>query len=160
MRQSPILSSLELSILGHIREQPQSGYSLRKTLAASPGAVYPALRRLAEGGLIEGKEEATGQRMRETFHVTAAGRRALRESLQRPALEEVRRDPQAVAERLRFLDDSAAAAFVEEYGRLSGIVAAELRDQTGLAAEHDAALYAARARWAATAAKRLTRRGA
>ena len=160
MRHSPILSDLELNILGRIRELPQSGYALRKTLDASPGAIYPALRRLAEGGLIEGKAEATGRRVKETFHVTAAGRRALRESLDRPTLEEVRRDPQAVAERLRFLDGGAAATFVEEYGRLSGVVAAELKDQSGLASDHDAALYAARARWAAAAAKRLRTRRA
>lgn len=160
MRHSPVLSSLELNILGRVREEGRSGYALRKVLDASPGAIYPALRRLAAEGLIEGKAEATGGRARETFRITAAGRRALREALERPAMEEVRRDPQAVAERLRFLEGPGAAAFVEEYGRLSAACAAGLKGEAGLAAEHDQALYLARARWAAAAAKRLrSRRG-
>ena len=76
---------------------------------------------------------------------------AIREAL----FEEMRRDPQAVAGRLRFLDGPAAAEFLEEYARLSLQCAAELKGASGLAAEHDAARYAARAKWAASAVKRL-----
>lgn len=153
MRQAPVLSDLEVALLGRIREEPQSGYAIRKTLDASPGAIYPALRRLAAAGLIEGKAE--GARKREVFHATAAGRRALRDALSRPALEEMRRDPQAVAARLRFLDGEAAIGFLEDYARLSTDCATELKGTSGLAAEHDAALYTSRARWAAATIKRL-----
>ncbi|HUP49047.1 MAG TPA: PadR family transcriptional regulator [Thermoanaerobaculia bacterium] len=156
MRHAPLLSDLEIQLLGLIREEARSGYALRKVLEASPGAVYPALRRLAAGGLIEGRVEGAGGRRKETFRVTGAGRRALREGLANPSLEELRRDPQGVAARLRFLEGAAAAAFLAEYARLSAHCASELKGQPGLAAQHDAALYSARSRWAAAAAKRLT----
>lgn len=157
MRQTPILSDLELAILGRIRDEPQSGYALRKTLAASPGAVYPAIRRLAAAGLISGREEATGGRRRETFQITPAGRRALRESLDGPALDEVRRDPDAVASRLRFIDGPAAGGFLEEFARLCAACAAERKQDRSLESEYLVAVYTARSRWAASAAKRLRR---
>ncbi|HUP46764.1 MAG TPA: PadR family transcriptional regulator [Thermoanaerobaculia bacterium] len=157
MRHTPVLSNLELHLLGRIREEPRSGYAIRKTLDASPGAIYPALRRLAAAGLIEGKKEGTGARPREVFHATAAGRRALREALSRPTPDEMRHDPQGVAARLRFLEGAAAVAFLEEYGRLSGECASALKGRSSLVNDHDAALYAARARWAAAAVKRLRR---
>jgi hypothetical protein len=72
-------------------------------------------------------------------------------------LEEMRRDPQAVAGRLRFLEGASAAGFLEEYARLASRCAAELEGETGLSAEHDAALYSARAKWAMTTARRLRR---
>jgi DNA-binding PadR family transcriptional regulator len=153
MRQTPVLSTLELALLGRIREEPQTGYAIRKTLPASPGAVYPALKRLAAAGLIEGTRE--GARNAEVFEVTASGKRALRDALARPSLEEMRRDPQSVAARLRFVDGELRLTFLEDYARLSGECAADLRRQPGLVADHDAALYAARARWAAAAIKRL-----
>ena len=155
MRQTPILSDLELRLLGLIRDQPQSGYALRKALGGSPGAIYPALRRLAGARLIEGRAEATGGRQKETFVITAAGRRALREGLERPALEEVRRDPEAVASRLRFLTGAAAAAFLGEFARLSSICAAERKEEEGLAAEYKTAMYNARARWASATGRKI-----
>lgn len=153
MRHTPILSDLELHLLGCIRQGPQTGYAIRKTIDASPGAIYPALKRLAAAGLIEGKTE--GARKKEVFHATAAGRRALREALSRPTLEELRRDPQSVAGRLRYLEGPAAATFLDDYARLSAECAAELKGRTDLMAGHDAAVYAARAKWAAAAAKKI-----
>ena len=158
MRQTAVLSDLELRILGLIREAARSGYDLRKALGASPGAIYPAVKRLAAAGLIEGRAEGTGARKKETFHATAAGRRALKSGLDLPTADEMRRDPQAVGGRLRFLDGAAAVAFLEEYGRLASQRAAELARESGLAAEHDAAIYAARATWAAAVVKRLSPR--
>ena len=143
MRHAAVLSDLELSILGLIHAESRSGYDLRKELQASPGAIYPAVKRLAAAGLIAGKP-MTGARKKESFHLTAAGRRTLKEGLGRPVIEEVRRDPQAVAARLRFLEGAAAREFLEEYARLAAICAEELERQAGLAARHDAALYAAR----------------
>lgn len=159
MRQTPILSNLELRLLGLIRDVPRNGYALRKELDGSPGAIYPALRRLASAGLIEGRTEATGGRQKETFAITATGRRALREGLDRPTIEEVRRDPEAVAARLQFLSGAAAAAFLDEFARLSTACAADRKGEEGLAAEYEAAMYAARARWAAATAKKIRGRG-
>ena len=156
MRQAAVLSELELRILGLIREAARSGYDLRKALGASPGSIYPAVKRLAAAGLIEGRAEGTGARKKETFHATASGRRALKDGLDLPTIEEMRRDPQAVGGRLRFLDGAAAVAFLEEYARLALQRAAELERESGLAADHDAAIYSARAKWAAAAIKKLS----
>ena len=89
------------------------------------------------------------------FFATAAGRRALKEGLEHPTLDEMRRDPQGVAGRLRFLDGAAARTFLEEYARLSLQCAEELKGHAGLAEQHDAALYAARAKWAAGAIRKF-----
>ena len=147
MRSVSVLSDLELTILGLVRDRAQTGYELRKHLDASPGSVYPALKRLANAGLLEAKVEPGGRR-RETFHATAAGKRALKSGLDKPTIEEMRRDPQSVASRLRFLTGAAAKAFIIEYGRLAAQCAAELKGRPDPLSQHDAELYAARARWA------------
>src|SRR5690606_8869973 len=58
-------TTLEYALIGLIRECPRSGYELRKVFvetamagySGSPGAIYPALRRLEADGLIEGTEQ-------------------------------------------------------------------------------------------------------
>lgn len=93
MKSERIGSDLSLAILGLLAVRPASGYDLRKTFRTtamrafsdSPGAVYPALRRLRAAGLIEGKSERTRtRRTREVFTPTAKGRRALVDELTRP----------------------------------------------------------------------------
>ena len=146
MRTRPVLSSLELSILGAVRQAARSGYAIRKSLDVSPGAIYPALRRLAAGGLLEEKEG---------YHLTAEGRRALKSALERPGIQEVRRDPDGVAMRADFLTGSGAAAFLAEYARLAAVCEDEWKSREGLAARYQAAIYAARSRWASRAAATL-----
>jgi DNA-binding PadR family transcriptional regulator len=68
MKTLPVPSALELAILGLIGAGAKSGYEVRRRLAASPGAVYPALARLQRAGLISGRE------------LTALGRRVLRDA--------------------------------------------------------------------------------
>src|SRR5512147_65966 len=78
-------SMLEAALLGLLARGPASGYELRRIfqttpLAAysdSPGAVYPALRRLARRGYVSGRAAATGRR-RTSFQLTATGRAWLR----------------------------------------------------------------------------------
>jgi DNA-binding PadR family transcriptional regulator len=137
MKTQPVLSDLELSILGLFRERPRSGYEIRHLLNASPGAVYPAIRRLQRGGLVEGQ------------NLTEAGRRALRQALS-PAIDkdELRRKPDAVAFRMRFLGGKALANFLRDYGRLCEEIAADLNRGADLLSRHDAAVFKARARWA------------
>jgi len=164
MRNVTIVSDLELAILGLLRDEPRSGYELRKVLATisfsdSPGAVYPALRRLTAGGLIEGSPDESTRRGKERFHLTPAGRRALREALVKPVTEEeVRRKPDACLLRMRFMEPAAAADFLAGYARLTGKRAAELRNDGGLLSAHESAVYAVRARSAAKLAKSVTRR--
>jgi DNA-binding PadR family transcriptional regulator len=80
------LTTLEYALLGLVTQLPQSGYDLRKTFettamgsfSGSPGAIYPALRRLEKRELIEGEVDATtALRPRMVFRPTAAGREVL-----------------------------------------------------------------------------------
>jgi DNA-binding PadR family transcriptional regulator len=76
------VSTLELALLGLIAQTPRSGYGVRKAFtatplshySASPGAIYPALRRLEKAGLLTGSIEGEGTlRPRRVYSVTAAG---------------------------------------------------------------------------------------
>src|SRR5260370_23708791 len=79
--------TLGFALLGLIWEEPRSGYDLRKFFSStpmisfsdSPGAIYPALHRLEQRGLVRGHvEERPGLRRRRIFQLTARGRAALR----------------------------------------------------------------------------------
>jgi DNA-binding PadR family transcriptional regulator len=168
MRQTPVLSDLELAILGLLREEPRSGYALRKVFAAgpigdSPGSVYPALGRLGKAGLIAASADPSSGRGKETFHLTAGGRRALRDVLgQRLTVAEVRRNADAVIFRLPFVEAelgrASAAAFLADYASACTEIAAELKRERSAVADHGGAVYSARARWASKAAAELSAR--
>jgi len=81
-------NALELAILGLLQSGPLHGYELRKRLstllgalrAISFGALYPALKSLAEAGHIEEAEDRTaagpalsGKRARITYSLTSSG---------------------------------------------------------------------------------------
>ncbi len=77
-------------MLGLLHQQPQSGYDLRKVMAttalgtysSSPGAIYPALKRLEEGGLIRGEiDDSTLMRPRKVFTPSDAGKAVFRDWL-------------------------------------------------------------------------------
>ncbi|MFZ0732677.1 MAG: helix-turn-helix transcriptional regulator [Candidatus Sulfotelmatobacter sp.] len=79
---SPPVPSLGYALLGLLHGKPASGYDLRKIFAStsmmtysdSPGAIYPALRRLEKQGLIRGTvEKGSGMRRRQVFGLTAKG---------------------------------------------------------------------------------------
>lgn len=83
---------MSLAILGLIHQQPQTGYSLRKLFATtplghisnSPGAIYPALRRIEDAGWIRGREgKGKTRRQRMVYEITARGLTVLRECLSR-----------------------------------------------------------------------------
>jgi PadR family transcriptional regulator, regulatory protein AphA len=93
------LSPTAYVILGFLSWRPMSGYDIKATVdhstrffwAASYGQIYPELRRLTEGGLVEGEAEPRGGRRRTPYQLTAAGRRALEEWLaQEPRTFEMR----------------------------------------------------------------------
>ena len=93
MTKRVIESDLSLAILGLLSLGPLSGYGLRKVFlttamrafSASPGAIYPALRRLEKDGLIEGTVQKTHTlRPRRVFALTKQGRAALVETVTRP----------------------------------------------------------------------------
>lgn len=124
MRSAP--STLEAALLGLLARGPASGYELRKIfqttpLAAysdSPGAVYPALRRLEQRGYVSGRAE-TGARRRKPWQLTAAGRAWLRSWVAQPVTDdEIARDAALVDLRLALLDNVAPGrlpGFLREY---------------------------------------------
>jgi DNA-binding PadR family transcriptional regulator len=88
---------LELAILGLLAETPMHGYELRKRLnlllgsfrALSYGSLYPALKTLAERGLIVGQDNLatppphalSGKRARIVYQLTAEGKEHLASTL-------------------------------------------------------------------------------
>src|SRR5260370_39473298 len=89
------ISRLGYALLGVLQSRPSSGYALRKICSStamnaysdSPGAIYPALQRLEQQGLIRGSiEESSGLRRRQMFRLTPQGLAALKLWINRPVL--------------------------------------------------------------------------
>ena len=84
---------LGYALLGLLHQKPASGYDLRKIFAEtpmgnfsdSPGAIYPALRRLEEKKFVRSVvEKRAGIRLRKLLTVTPAGLSELSAWLQEP----------------------------------------------------------------------------
>ena len=107
-------SLLGFALLGLLHEQEMSGYDLRKMFAStalgsfsdSPGAIYPALKRLETRGLVRGTvEESNGLRQRRVFRNTAKGLAALKAWLRKPITrDDVIRGLDDVMLRFSFMD--------------------------------------------------------
>jgi DNA-binding PadR family transcriptional regulator len=86
------LNATAYVILGFVRGEPRSGYEIKALVdnstrffwAASYGQIYPELKRLAEAGLIAGKNLPTGGRKRTVYEITADGEEELRAWLRQP----------------------------------------------------------------------------
>ncbi|MBN2305696.1 MAG: PadR family transcriptional regulator [Anaerolineae bacterium] len=86
------LTTLEYIVLGLISIEPQSGYSIISTLetgisrwSASPGSIYPILKRLDKQGLIAGELEIVYEtRPRKMYRLTAQGGTVLDDWLRGP----------------------------------------------------------------------------
>ena len=83
--QEPI-STLSLAILGLVAQHPRSGYDLRKVFSttpmghfsSSPGAIYPALRRLEKCGWLKTRRQNTNTlRPKLEYSLTAKGSQVL-----------------------------------------------------------------------------------
>lgn len=78
-------STLGYALLGLLQHEPRSGYDVRKVFLStplghfsdSPGAIYPALRRLERRGWIQVQQTQSGGRRRQTFAPSPSGRAAL-----------------------------------------------------------------------------------
>jgi DNA-binding PadR family transcriptional regulator len=113
------VSLLGYALLGLLHQRPSSGYALRRTFATtpigtfsdSPGAIYPALRRLEGQGMVRGRMEASaGVRQKQTFRLTAQGLASLKEWLQRPlARADVVRGLDEIMLRFAFMDEVMGA---------------------------------------------------
>jgi len=165
---------LGYALLGLLHQQPLSGYDLRKIFAStpigefsdSPGAIYPALRRLQERGLVRGVvEESKGLRKRRVFRITPKGLASFKAWQSRPIVRDdmmTRRSGQLLL-RFAFMDQTfgpeRALAFLREFAReLSSYIpslrqhlhahANEMPLSGRLALESGVQDYEARLRWA------------
>lgn len=121
-------TSLEYALLGLIHMQPQSGYDLRKIFettpmghySSSPGAIYPALKRLETHGLIAGEiVDSDTLRPKKIYSATPTGIETLRAWVSQRLTKEdlLRRDDELM---LRFafmgavVDSTVTSRFLEE----------------------------------------------
>ncbi|GAA1996255.1 PadR family transcriptional regulator [Microbacterium ulmi] len=117
--------SLRYALLAILRVGPLSGYDLQKQFSQSVGHVwhapdsqiYPELRKMEAAGLVEGEEQARGERgTRRVYHVTDAGDRAYLEWMQSPLDYQRVRDPAHL--RAAYLENTtpdAARAFLRAH---------------------------------------------
>jgi DNA-binding PadR family transcriptional regulator len=141
------VSQLGYALLGLLHRRPDSGYALRRAFATtplgtfsdSPGAIYPALRRLERQRLVRGRvESSSGLRQKQTFRLTARGLAALEEWLERPlGRADVVRGMDDVMLRLAFMDEVIApAASIRLLKSLARELAAYLPTLHAYLAEH------------------------
>jgi DNA-binding PadR family transcriptional regulator len=169
-------SALAFALLGLIWQQPRSGYDLRKFFSStpmisfsdSPGAIYPALRRLEKRGLVRGNTaEGSGLRRRTVFELTARGRAEFRRWQTQPVTrDDVVRNMDALMLRFAFMDQFAkkgvALQFLKAFHKELAAYIPSLREylksnrenmpQSGrLALESGIQAYEAQLRWTKTA---------
>src|SRR5437879_4061973 len=107
-------STLGFALLGLIWQEPRSGYDLRKFFSStpmisfsdSPGAIYPALRRLEQRGFVRGHMEKERRfRRRKVFQLTALGRAEFSRWQAQPVMRnDVIRNMDALMLRFAFMD--------------------------------------------------------
>ena len=165
------LTTLEYALLGLLDRQPASGYDIARLFAStpmahfssSPGAIYPALRRLERAGLIAGRlDRATEARPRRVYTVTESGRAALGAWLRQPVTrQELVRDGRAPilrfsfaeghlsrGELLRYLEGyrREVATYLEELGHVRAAMGNRTPHQR-LALDHGIRAYESQLAW-------------
>ncbi|HET9315131.1 MAG TPA: PadR family transcriptional regulator [Vicinamibacteria bacterium] len=175
-------SDLGFALLGLLDQEPRSGYDLRKVFTLtpfnhfsdSPGAIYPALRRLGARGWVAAEDPAGGRR-RQVFRLTPKGRQAWTAWLRElPEAADVVTRLDRLLLRFAFmggvLEPAAAERYLEALQRSLEAHVAELRRYraesmqdvtvTGrLAFESGLESYEARLEWARRARAQLRRKG-
>lgn len=183
LRTMSATTSLGFALLGLLHERPRSGYDLRKLFAStpmahyssSPGAIYPALRRLERENLISGSvDRSQALRPKKTFRPTAKGIRELK----RWASQPVRREDvvfhldelllrfslmgglQTAVQTRRFLSSFArqVEAYVVELRRQHEALPGDAPLHGRLALQCGIESYRAHARWAKRALSRFSSR--
>jgi DNA-binding PadR family transcriptional regulator len=100
-----LLTTLEAALLGLLDRSPCSGYDISRVFtstplahfSSSPGAIYPALKRLEQGRLVTASlDNTTEARPRRLYTLTEAGTAALNAWLRQPVTrDELVRDGRA-----------------------------------------------------------------
>jgi DNA-binding PadR family transcriptional regulator len=150
MAERRLPSELECFTLGLIWQAgPCTPYQVRKQMLDSPstqwsgsaGSIYPLMRRLKSRGWLRVKQEATGRRKHETYSITAAGVKALKQWVGPPMADEavtVAYDP--LRSRARFLGvltRRQQLAWLEAALEVLDTVAARVKEWETLYAEDD-----------------------
>jgi DNA-binding PadR family transcriptional regulator len=84
---------IKFPILGFLMESEMTGYDLKRRFQdpigffyrASDGSLYPALKKLAQDGLVTMRSERHGRRARKVYAITAKGRERFLHALREPA---------------------------------------------------------------------------
>ncbi len=93
MNENNNISTLSLAVLGLIAQRPRSGYDLRKVFSttplghfsSSPGAIYPALKRIEKSGWVRGSiDNKKTLRPKMVYRITKRGKDILKEHLLQP----------------------------------------------------------------------------
>ncbi len=176
-------SILGYALLGLIYQQPLSGYDVKKIFAStpmagfsdSPGAIYPALRKLEQLGFVRSEvQQLAGLRRRRAFEITPKGVASLKAWQSKPIVDEdmVRGNAELLL-RFAFMDETLgperSLAFLEEFaGKLSSYIptlrryldahASEMSMSGRLALESGIQDYEARLAWAKSSIARYRRR--
>jgi DNA-binding PadR family transcriptional regulator len=88
MKRDPVLAGqIDLMLLAVVGRRPSHGYAIIEALRLrsggrldlAEGTIYPALYRLEQAGYLESDSAMVAGRIRRTYRLTRAGRRALRE---------------------------------------------------------------------------------
>jgi DNA-binding PadR family transcriptional regulator len=85
-------TELEYVILGLVSMNDFSGYDIKKIFdksyiirwSASPGSIYPALKRLEKRGLLKSKRILDGKIPKEVYSITEEGKIKIKEWLKEP----------------------------------------------------------------------------
>ena len=135
-------------ILGMLAARPRSGYEIKQLVdssarffwAASYGQIYPELKRLEDAGLIRGADASQGARQRTVFKLTAMGRRAAREWIERePQVFELRDEGLLELFFAGSIEPTRTAEIARERAARAAQFAAELRGlQEELERKHEA----------------------
>ena len=176
-------SLLGFALLGLLHQQPMSGYDLRKMFAStamgsfsdSPGAIYPALKRLETRALVRGTvEKSNGLRQRRVFRNTPRGMAALKAWLRKPLTrDDVIRSLDGVMLRFSVMDftlgEEQSVRLLEQLiGEISGYIpslrqylevhAPEMPLSGRLALECGIYAYEAQLKWAKSSLARYERK--
>lgn len=176
-------SILGYALLGLIYQQPLSGYDVKRIFAFSPiagfsdspGAIYPALRKLEQLGFVRSEvQQLAGLRRRRVFEITPKGVSSLKAWQSKPIVEEdLVRGVAELMLRFAFMDETLgterSVAFLQEFaGKLTLYIPTlhEYLDAHGsamstsgrLALESGIQEYEARLAWAKSSIGRYRRR--
>jgi DNA-binding PadR family transcriptional regulator len=182
MNEKISISTLSLAILGLIAQKSRSGYDLRKVFSttpmghfsSSPGAIYPALKRIEKSGWIRGSIDNNKElRPRMVYRITAKGLDMLKQHLRQTVTKDDviwRMDDLML--RFAFMDEVAGREytlkFLQEFlaetksylctlrqyqDQIKGTIPATAR----LAMENGINNYQMNVRWAERAIEKLTK---